>query len=212
MFFHLESLRHPEPSLPGLLWCLAVRFVPLTNICVVSCRFYCRLYQAWGLHWIELVLFYVFSIASSGPVGGGPDFWQSLMTLLSRTNTTWLHSRELSISWNFYCSWLAWLFVKDVSWLLDELFWADWASVAIRPILKYDFRKHMFFKIHRLLPSAIVIAGPPCSLFVAACQSVHARSLSNLAGNVANAKVRLANRIWANFVTCLISSRLTSSN
>ncbi|CAK9026387.1 unnamed protein product, partial [Durusdinium trenchii] len=55
-----------------------------------------------------------------------------------------------------------------------------------------------------LVEGGIRIAGPPCSLFVAASQSVHRRSVSNLNGNLQNAKVRCSNRIWTNFAVCLL--------
>ena len=38
-----------------------------------------------------------------------------------------------------------------------------------------------------------------CSLHGPACQSVHRRSARNPEGNLSNFKVRLSNRIWANF-------------
>lgn len=55
----------------------------------------------------------------------------------------------------------------------------------------------------RLLDDAMIVAAPPCSLMSSASQSVHRRSRRNPAGNGANAKVRLSNRIWANMVPCL---------
>ena len=52
----------------------------------------------------------------------------------------------------------------------------------------------------RLAPKAICMSGPPCSLHVSACQSVHKRAEGRLLGDTRNFRVRLANRIWANFV------------
>ena len=53
----------------------------------------------------------------------------------------------------------------------------------------------------RLVDQGAIIAGPPCSLFVSACASVHKRSFQNLPGNLEVYKVRLANRIWLNFAS-----------
>lgn len=70
----------------------------------------------------------------------------------------------------------------------------------------------IFAVVVRLLPGALVAAGPPCSLFVAACQSIHRRSMCNPWGNTANQKVRLANRIWKNFCVVLkVVGRLSLS-
>ncbi|CAK8996437.1 unnamed protein product [Durusdinium trenchii] len=44
-----------------------------------------------------------------------------------------------------------------------------------------------------------IIAGPPCSLFVNACVSLHRRASWRLRGDESVWKVRLANRIWKNF-------------
>ena len=53
----------------------------------------------------------------------------------------------------------------------------------------------------RLVPKGLLVAGPPCSLYVGACISVHQRTVENPEGNTANFKVRLSNRIWRNFVS-----------
>lgn len=54
----------------------------------------------------------------------------------------------------------------------------------------------------RLKEGALLVAGPPCSLFVNACVSVHKRSDEHLLGDESVFKVRLANRIWLNFAPC----------
>ena len=51
----------------------------------------------------------------------------------------------------------------------------------------------------RLVPGGAVVAGPPCSLFVGACQSIHRRTRSCPLGDTRNLKVRLSNLIWDNF-------------
>lgn len=55
----------------------------------------------------------------------------------------------------------------------------------------------------RLVTGGVIIAGPPCSLHVAASQSVHQRSWKNLYGNTENMRVRLSNLLWVNFVNRL---------
>ena len=45
-----------------------------------------------------------------------------------------------------------------------------------------------------------MFGAPPCSLFVGASSSVHQRSQDMLMGNERFFSVRLANRIWVNFV------------
>ena len=64
----------------------------------------------------------------------------------------------------------------------------------------------------RLLPHALCMAGPPCSLHVSASQSVHCRAEGQLLGNVNNFKVRLSNRIWSNFVPGLWSLEMIESS
>lgn len=49
----------------------------------------------------------------------------------------------------------------------------------------------------------MALAAPPCSLYGPACSSVHKRSRTNVRGDLANFKVRLARRIWTNFVAGL---------
>ena len=55
----------------------------------------------------------------------------------------------------------------------------------------------------RLRDGGLVAAAPPCSLFVPACASVHKRSIARPRGDQRNFKVRLAGRIWTNFVAKL---------
>ena len=55
----------------------------------------------------------------------------------------------------------------------------------------------------RLFPSSLVVSAPPCSLYGPACSSVHKRTAENPLGDLSNFKVRLAKRIWLNFVACL---------
>ena len=62
------------------------------------------------------------------------------------------------------------------------------------------FSRAVVCRAPRLKPRALLMAGPPCSLFVGASSSVHMRRQWRLLGNVWNRKVRLANLIWANFV------------
>lgn len=59
----------------------------------------------------------------------------------------------------------------------------------------------------KLLPFGILVCGPPCSLFVSACQSVHTRSLTNIYGNTRNLRVRCANAIWTNFAIIMLVVR-----
>lgn len=54
----------------------------------------------------------------------------------------------------------------------------------------------------RLLDGGILVCAPPCSLFSGACASVHRRTKRNPFGNRKNFKVRLAERIWRNWVSC----------
>lgn len=53
----------------------------------------------------------------------------------------------------------------------------------------------------RLVNKGIVAAAPPCSMYVAACASVHRRTKARPQGNHRNFKVRLAGRIWKNTVS-----------
>ena len=55
-----------------------------------------------------------------------------------------------------------------------------------------------------------MVCGPPCSLFVAACQSVHCRSKLDPKGDQRRWSVRCANRIWENFVSGTIWDLLDS--
>lgn len=55
----------------------------------------------------------------------------------------------------------------------------------------------------QLVPRGLLVAGPPCSLYVGACISVHQRTMERPEGNTANFKVRLSNRIWRNFAAML---------
>ena len=56
------------------------------------------------------------------------------------------------------------------------------------------------FSRPRIVERGFLMAGPPCSLMVSACASVHQRSFARPDGNLANRKVRLSNLIWDNFV------------
>lgn len=55
----------------------------------------------------------------------------------------------------------------------------------------------------RLMPQGIVVAGPPCSLFVFLSKSVHQRTEARPWGQIKNSKVRLANQIIKNTVVFL---------
>ncbi len=57
----------------------------------------------------------------------------------------------------------------------------------------------------RMIEGGLVVCAPPCSLYSAACQSVHQRTPTNPGGNLAVYKVRLAHRIWANMAPGLHS-------
>ena len=72
-------------------------------------------------------------------------------------------------------------------------------------VMQYSWCKHIasIWMHLRLFDDAMIVAAPPCSLMSSASQSVHRRSRRNPAGNGANAKVRLSNRIWSNMVPCL---------
>lgn len=63
-----------------------------------------------------------------------------------------------------------------------------------------DLRSPLRF---RLTWQGILVCGPPCSLFVQACVSVHRRTKQNVWGNLNNFRVRCANRIWINFASWL---------
>jgi len=52
----------------------------------------------------------------------------------------------------------------------------------------------------RIAEGGVLVAGPPCSLMVSACQSVHRRRPWRLEGDTGNWKIRLSNLIWDNFV------------
>lgn len=54
--------------------------------------------------------------------------------------------------------------------------------------------------LFRLVPAGVLIAGPPCSIFVNACVSMHKRCETQPEGDLNVYLVRLANRIWLNFV------------
>ena len=72
----------------------------------------------------------------------------------------------------------------------------------------YDLGKsvgsHATVTFCRAKEDALLMCAPPCSLFVGACASVHRRTWRNPYGNIQVFKVRLANRIWANMVPCLL--------
>ena len=55
---------------------------------------------------------------------------------------------------------------------------------------------HLF--LGRLVPHGLVCGGPPCSLFVGACASIHERSFWRPLGDQSRFKVRMSNQIWFN--------------
>lgn len=57
--------------------------------------------------------------------------------------------------------------------------------------------------VPRLIPFGLVMGGPPCSLFIGACASVHCRRPWRLLGDESNRKIRLANLIWENVASGL---------
>ena len=66
--------------------------------------------------------------------------------------------------------------------------------------LFFSISYYCIFAFPRLTNSALVVAAPPCSLYGPACASVHRRSASNPMADLKVFKVRLARRIWLNFV------------
>ncbi|CAL1142652.1 unnamed protein product [Cladocopium goreaui] len=64
--------------------------------------------------------------------------------------------------------------------------------------------KVLLEKAARLHPEGLIAGAPPCSLFTAASSSVHKRTKLHPCGNLANYKVRLAQRIWGSFVMFLM--------
>lgn len=50
----------------------------------------------------------------------------------------------------------------------------------------------------QMIEGGLCVCAPPCSLYSAACQSIHQRTRTNPGGNRKVFKVRLAHRIWAN--------------
>lgn len=55
----------------------------------------------------------------------------------------------------------------------------------------------------RMLPGALLAAGPPCSLFVWLCCSVHRRHQLGVRGDESNVKVKLSNYITENLAVCI---------
>ena len=64
------------------------------------------------------------------------------------------------------------------------------------PLIWILYRAYLTCSALRLLPFGLAMAGPPCSLMVNACQSVHRRRAWRLEGDTGNFKVRMSNRIW----------------
>ena len=85
--------------------------------------------------------------------------------------------------------------------------------VKALPKLNGNFRKppRSFpnLSVFLRLPYGLVCAGPPCSLFVWLCTSVHRRHEMFPRGNESNPKVRCANVITENFVSCYCNNCVT---
>ena len=56
----------------------------------------------------------------------------------------------------------------------------------------------------RLQEHGLILAGPPCSLFIFLSSSVHKRSVSNPHGDCTRADVRLSNLVVTNFIHILL--------
>lgn len=67
-------------------------------------------------------------------------------------------------------------------------------------VLYWAYQPHVCPTQMRLKQDGIMVCAPPCSLYGPACSSIHQRTKQNPAGNLQNFKVRLARRIWVNFV------------
>lgn len=78
--------------------------------------------------------------------------------------------------------------------------------VETLPRLNGNFRKlpgsFPNLSVFLRLPFGLVCGGPPCSLFVWLCTSVHRRHEMFPRGNESNPKVRCSNVITENFVSC----------
>lgn len=59
----------------------------------------------------------------------------------------------------------------------------------------------LLLKALRLLPLALIFAGPPCSLFIFLSSSQHMRSICRPLGNAFDRMTQMANRIVQNAVT-----------
>ena len=120
-------------------------------------------------------------------------------------NTMQHHGTQWNTCYYYY-------FLINLSqWFIFYIFYLYFC--LIRKVRVFDFMLRtfcvcvrvllLFLFVLRLLIGGIVVAGPPCSLHIAASQSVHQRSLDNLMGNTRNMRVRLSNLIWINFVRWL---------
>ena len=126
--------------------------------------------------------------------------------------TQWITKEYNAAPWNTM-EYMLLLFFKSIYHSDSYSIYSIYIFCLIRKVRVFDFMLRtfcvcvrvllLFLFVLRLLIGGIVVAGPPCSLHIAASQSVHQRSLDNLMGNTRNMRVRLSKLIWINFVRWL---------
>ena len=72
------------------------------------------------------------------------------------------------------------------------------------PNMSEHIKTHLNVGLCRLLPGALIVLGPPCSLFVWMSSSVHCRSELRPMGDESRFVVRMANAISRNTVSCQV--------
>lgn len=86
----------------------------------------------------------------------------------------------------------------DLWMIMDDLYYCMILQYTV-----YFFCVFVCFCLSgRLLPNALVLLGPPCSLFVFLSSSLHKRSPLLSEGDITRYAVRMANAIIRNTVTC----------
>lgn len=104
--------------------------------------------------------------------------------------------------WDLICFWWQFAFAEFwITWLNGKGF--SMGIVWVYYILVWFWLSHGYTKTvlgalakkPRLLHGALVVLGPPCSLFVFFSSSLHLRWRHNVRGNVGAFSVRMANRI-----------------
>ena len=88
-------------------------------------------------------------------------------------------------------------------WKLVSTKWFQKASKNQKKTINNICAEAVAVILPRLVPRALLVGGPPCSLFIGASSSVHLRHIWTPWGDRTNKKVRLSNLIWANFVPSL---------